>query len=344
LSYHLAVITTKDKPLINSLDEIVDKTMTRKKGSGLIPKMKKLYPNIKIIEANNFYEMFKMVNDGKVYFTIATIPVFEYYRRKYHFNNLVINAYTGFMYNLRIMVRKDAPILRDILDKSLNLITPKIKKEIYEKWAINVKSEIDYKKYLVYILIFLLIFTLIFLYQNFYLKRKIKLAIKKLEEKNENFEKIFNSTMEMIFISDENYKVVRVNNAVLKILNLKSKENIIGKSIFNFVYKDDIEKVKQNFKKEKSDIYEIRLVYKDKIIPALVKVEYITVEGKQYRLGFAQDITFLKKNEELIQESQAKSRFLANMSHEIRTPLNAVMGFIELLKEIVKIIRMQKNI
>jgi two-component system sensor histidine kinase EvgS len=44
LSYKLIVITTKDKPLINSLDEIVDKTMTRKKGSGLISKMKKLYP------------------------------------------------------------------------------------------------------------------------------------------------------------------------------------------------------------------------------------------------------------------------------------------------------------
>jgi two-component system sensor histidine kinase EvgS len=172
LSYHLAVITTKDKPLINNLDEIVDKTMTRKKGSGLIPKMKKLYPNIKIIEANNFYEMFKMVNDGKVYFTIATIPVFEYYRRKYHFNNLVINAYTGFMYNLRIMVRRDAPILRDILDKSLNLITPKIKKEIYEKWAINVKPEIEYERYLIYILCVLLIIVLSFSISKFLFTKK----------------------------------------------------------------------------------------------------------------------------------------------------------------------------
>jgi PAS domain S-box-containing protein len=165
-----------------------------------------------------------------------------------------------------------------------------------------------------------------------------------LKEKNENFEKIFDSTLEMIFLSYDNYKIRRINKAVLKTLGMKSEKEIIGKNILDFVHKDDIEKVKQNFKKEKSDIYEIRLVYKDKIIPALVKVEYITVEGKQYRLGFAQDITFLKKNEELIQESQAKSRFLANMSHEIRTPLNAVMGFIELLKEIVKIIRMQKNI
>ncbi len=32
--------------------------------------------------------------------------------------------------------------------------------------------------------------------------------------------------------------------------------------------------------------------------------------------------------------SQAKTEFLSNMSHEIRTPLNAIIGFIELLKDI----------
>lgn len=154
-----------------------------------------------------------------------------------------------------------------------------------------------------------------------------------MKEKNENFEKIFDSTLEMIFLSYDNYKIRRINKAVLKTLGMKSEKEIIGKNILDFVHKDDIEKVKENFKKEKSDVYEIRLVYKNKIVPAIVKGEYITIEGKRFRISFAQDIIFLKKNEALIQESQAKSRFLSNMSHEIRTPLNAVMGFIELLKE-----------
>jgi hypothetical protein len=46
-----------------------------------------------------------MVNNGKVYFTMATIPVFEYYNRRYNFNKLTINGYTNFTYNLRIAVR-----------------------------------------------------------------------------------------------------------------------------------------------------------------------------------------------------------------------------------------------
>jgi signal transduction histidine kinase len=100
-----------------------------------------------------------------------------------------------------------------------------------------------------------------------------------------------------------------------------------------FIHKDDIDKVREYIEKGKSDIYEIRLVYKNKTLDVLVKGENITINGKEVRISFAQDITFIKKNEELIQANRAKSEFLANMSHEIRTPLNAIIGFLEFLKD-----------
>ena len=41
LTYDLAIITTYDKPYVISIESIIDKTITRKKGSGLITKLKR---------------------------------------------------------------------------------------------------------------------------------------------------------------------------------------------------------------------------------------------------------------------------------------------------------------
>ncbi|TSA33488.1 MAG: PAS domain S-box protein [Porphyromonadaceae bacterium] len=60
-------------------------------------------------------------------------------------------------------------------------------------------------------------------------------------------------------------------------------------------------------------------------------------------IGIATDITERKKNEEeliaakerAVESDRLKSAFLANISHEIRTPMNSILGFSELLEDMV---------
>ncbi|RLA76556.1 MAG: hypothetical protein DRG78_18825 [Epsilonproteobacteria bacterium] len=90
LNLPLAIFTTKDKKVVSGLDEIMDKPWTRQKGSGLITKLKKNYPNMKVIETKGDKEALQYINSGKAYFTIATLPVASHVISKYMLNDLHI--------------------------------------------------------------------------------------------------------------------------------------------------------------------------------------------------------------------------------------------------------------
>jgi len=53
LSYDLAIITKNDKPFVNNLESIIDKTMSRKASSGLIVKLKSKYPKSILVKSMN---------------------------------------------------------------------------------------------------------------------------------------------------------------------------------------------------------------------------------------------------------------------------------------------------
>jgi ABC-type amino acid transport substrate-binding protein/serine phosphatase RsbU (regulator of sigma subunit) len=135
LKYDLVIITHKDLPEVSNIDYIIHKKMSRREGSGLISRLKKQYPKIDITETKSTLKSFELVNDKSVDFTISTLPVFLYHKKKYDLKNIKLAGYTPMKYNLSIAVRKDDKQLLNILDKVLKNVPESTIKLVHDKWA-----------------------------------------------------------------------------------------------------------------------------------------------------------------------------------------------------------------
>ena len=197
LTLPLAIFTQKNKPLITDLHALINtKTWSRKKGSGLINKIKNKYHNTKVIETKDNVEALRLVNDGKVDFTIATLPFASNAMTKYQFNNLQISGYTDISFDLSIAVRNDNKVLLRILNKSLKQLSSDQKQEITKKWLYSQNKDTFNSQLFFKILLFITIIAFILIYKQYSLKKsnkQLKLAVaektQELQNINNNLEK-----------------------------------------------------------------------------------------------------------------------------------------------------------
>ena len=192
MSFPLVIVTSKDKPLVQNIESIVDKTMSRKKGSALIEIFRKKYPGINILETKGYKEAFEDVENGKAYFTIATLPVLSYYKNMYDFKDLQIAGYLGKKYNLSVAVRKDDPILLSIMQKELNKIPKSVKNIIFQKWiGKKFEKKVQYDEFWKFLIIVLILFVIL-IARNIFTRRynkKLEKSVQVIREELEENQK-----------------------------------------------------------------------------------------------------------------------------------------------------------
>ena len=121
-----------------SLDELDSKTIAIPSGysQGLL--LKEKYPNIKILEVNSILDALDSVITNKADALISNPAIINYLMQKNSLSGVFADFSISFnSNNLHMATRSDMPILRDIIQKTLDNVTKKEKKLISDTWIGN---------------------------------------------------------------------------------------------------------------------------------------------------------------------------------------------------------------
>ncbi|UTF51183.1 diguanylate cyclase [Desulfomicrobium sp. ZS1] len=141
------IVTRAEHDYIHNLAAISDETMVLPKGTSVEERIRRDYPNVRLILVDSEAEAFRLVENRKADMTMRSLTMAAYTIKKEGWFNLKIaGEIAAYANRMRIGVTKEKPLLRDILDKAVAMLTTQEVNEIVSRHvSISVTTRIDYR-------------------------------------------------------------------------------------------------------------------------------------------------------------------------------------------------------
>ncbi len=186
LSFKSVIVAPKSRGKIRDFDTLRGKVMAARWDDPLVERLKESHPWIRVLEFENYAEVFEAVRNGAADFTVAPRPIFDYYRYRHDLHTLGVAGTIPIKSDISIAVRKDELQLFNALNKVLEELPKETFRAIDSKWTeAMVVKRLDYGllfRYLAVGGLFLLIILVAYLRQR-RLSRQIRILNDTLEHR-----------------------------------------------------------------------------------------------------------------------------------------------------------------
>ncbi len=186
ITNQIMIFMHEQDDFITSLLEIHDKSIVLIKGYGYVNEIKEKFPEISFTEVNNVNEGLQQVSNGESDALLCSLAIGTYMIDELGIHHVKVVGKTDITMNLGLGIRQDWEPLVQILNKTIESISPEERHQILDRWNKNkgIIERLDYTLLAQIIGVFLLILAVISVW-SWRLKQEVVLRRQVEEELHE---------------------------------------------------------------------------------------------------------------------------------------------------------------